>query len=172
MRQLGGFRGWKLYVYDTLRNLWHIEDDTHATHFTLWRGNLYFLDAAGIIKCAMLRGAEAPDNVEIESDVPWSAEFADMVDNTPNRKGMTKFQIRLRLDPGANVKVYIKFDSDDNWMLVHCVIAPDVKRSYYLPIIPRRTDHYRLKLVGTGTCEIYSLVRERYLGSELTNKSE
>ena len=41
------------------------------------------------------------------------------------------------------------------------------KRSYYLPIIPRRGDHYRMKIVGKGGCRIYSLVREYYSGSEL-----
>lgn len=49
-------------------------------------------------------------------------------------------------------------------------LTADAKRSYYLPIIPRRSDHYRLKLTGTGGCRIYSLVRETYSGSELKSQ--
>jgi hypothetical protein len=41
------------------------------------------------------------------------------------------------------------------------------KRSYYLPIVPRRGDHYRIKIEGTGGCRVYSLAREYYIGSEL-----
>ena len=172
MRRMGVPKKWQFYVYDTLRNMWHIEDDTHAAYFTLWRGNVYFLNADGEIWCVMLRGAEAPDDILLEPDVEWRAEFADMVDNNPNRKGMTKFQIRLRLDPGAEVRVYIRYDSETEWQLVQSAAYREKKSSYYLPIIPRRVDHYRLKLEGTGQCEIYSLVRERSIGSELTSAAE
>lgn len=41
------------------------------------------------------------------------------------------------------------------------------KRTYLLPIIPRRCDHYRLRLSGTGGCRVFSLTRQFYRGSEL-----
>jgi hypothetical protein len=40
------------------------------------------------------------------------------------------------------------------------------KRSFLLPIIPRRADHYRLKLTGEGTCRVESLTRQVYSGGE------
>jgi len=169
MRKLGTDDDWKLYVFDSLRNMWHIEDDTHATHFVFWRGNLYFLKKSGEIWCMMLRGAEAPEHMATEPAVGWSAEFADIADMSPNRTGIVKLQVRVRLEPGASGDIYLKFDAEDEWRRVHGAIEPKVKRSYYLPIVPRRVDHFRLRLVGTGGCEIYSLVRERYVGSELVN---
>ena len=42
-----------------------------------------------------------------------------------------------------------------------------MKRSFYLPIIPRRSDHFRIRFSGTGGWRLYSLVRESYSGSEL-----
>ena len=63
----------------------------------------------------------------------------------------------------------IQFDSDGVLEPVSSLEAA-AKRSYYLPIIPRRADHYRLKLEGTGACRVYSLVREFYSGSELKSK--
>ena len=42
-----------------------------------------------------------------------------------------------------------------------------VKRSFYLPVVPRRADHVRLKLEGEGMWRLYSLTREAYSGSEL-----
>ena len=44
-------------------------------------------------------------------------------------------------------------------------LRDDKKRSYYLPIIPRRCDHFRIRMSGQGECRLYSLVREVYTGS-------
>ena len=97
------------------------------------------------------------------------AEFGDFTEDNPNKKGVSKLQIRLELDEGARADVLIQFDSDGVWEPVSSLEAA-AKRSYYLPIIPRRADHYRLKLEGTGACRVYSLVREFYSGSELKSK--
>ena len=101
----------------------------------------------------------------------WFAEFADFTEEDPNKKGVSKIQIRLELEEGATVQVFLMFDSDGEWHQVNGALGEGVKRSYYLPIVPRRSDHYRLKLVGTGGCRIFSLVREYYTGSELRSKT-
>jgi hypothetical protein len=95
------------------------------------------------------------------------AEFGDFTGQDPNKKGLTKLQLRLELEEGATMQVYLQFDSDGVWHNVNSVLGEGAKRSYYLPIVPRRTDHYRLKLEGTGGCILHSLVAEAYSGSEL-----
>ena len=106
---------------------------------------------------------------EDEQRNEW-AEFGDFVENSPNKKGVSKLQVRLELDEGAEVQALIQFDSDGEWRKVNGVLGEGPKRSYYLPIIPRRGDHYRLRLEGRGGCRVYSLVREYYTGSELKSK--
>ena len=157
-----------LHVYDAQRGLWHTEDATHATHFARCGGNLYFLNDAGEIWIAG-NVREAPEGAAPEGPVTWMAEFGDFTEDNPNKKGVSKLQIRLELDEGARADVLIQFDSDGVWEPVSSLEAA-AKRSYYLPIIPRRADHYRLKLEGTGACRVYSLVREFYSGSELKSK--
>ncbi len=93
-----------------------------------------------------------------------AAEFGDFTEGDPNKKGLGKLQLRLELEEGASVTVWFQPDGGD-WMEVAALSSP-VKRSYYLPIIPRRCDHFRLKLTGTGLWKLYSLVRESYSGSE------
>lgn len=161
-----GSEDWRLYAYDTQNGVWHKEDETAATHFARLDGNLYCLNAQGEI---LLMGnvTNPPEGAVMESDMEWMAEFADFTDEDPNKKGLTKLQLRLELEEGATVKVYLQFDSDGVWQQVSGALGENTKRSYYLPIIPRRTDHYRLKLQGTGGCRIHSLVRESYSGSEL-----
>ena len=60
----------------------------------------------------------------------------------------------------------LQFDSDCVWSTVK-TLQTEVKRSYYLPIIPRLCDHFRIRMTGNGGCRLYSLVREVYNGSEL-----
>lgn len=156
---------WGLYVFDTQEGFWHKEDETHALSFAKWDGNLYFLNESGEI---WITGniQDPPEGTTEEPAVEWIAEFSDFTEKDPNKKGVSKIQIRLELDEGATVQVWIQFDSDGNWQKVSNALGEGAKRSYYLPIIPRRGDHYRLKLTGTGGCRVYSMVREYYSGSE------
>lgn len=151
---------WEMYVYDTRFNLWHKEDKTQALGFAREDGQLYFLDSAGKLWEV---NAREPD----EGDIEWFAEFGDFYDGEPNKKGVSKLQIRVELEDGAKMAAMLQFDSDGIWRPAGNILGQGEKRSYYLPIVPRRCDHYRLKLSGVGECRIYSVVRERYAGSEL-----
>lgn len=92
-------------------------------------------------------------------------EFADFVEHDPNKKGTSKIQVRVELDAGATLDVDIQFDSDGVWHRVRTLTA-STKRSFALPIIPRRSDHFRIKLTGKGGWRLWSLVRENYIGSD------
>lgn len=157
--------GWELYVYDTQRGLWHREDELQVSHFVRHDGNLYMLDAPGNIWIGGNPQGQ-PEGTEPEEILEWMAEFSDFTEEDPNKKGITKLQLRLELEAGASVQVWMQFDGDGQWQKVGSALSENVKRSYYLPIIPRRADHYRLKLTGSGGCRLYSLVREYYIGSE------
>lgn len=151
-------------VYDAQRGLWHIEDETEIIGFCRFNGNTYFLETGGgIYLTGTILGSEGDE----EADFDWAAEFGDFTDDDPNKKGVSKLQIRLELDEGAECTVYLQFDTTGDWIQAGQALQAGVKRSYYLPIIPRRGDHYRMKIEGTGGCRIYSLAREYYDGSEL-----
>lgn len=164
----------RLHVYDTRQGLWHTEDRTRATHFVRRGGDLCFLNDRGEIwwENPPLSRESGEDGAygTCEDEIAWWAEFGDFVENSPNKKGVSKIQIRLELEEGAEVQVLIQFDSDGEWRKVSGAIGEGGKRSYYLPIIPRRGDHFRLRLEGTGGCRVYSLTREYYTGSELKSK--
>ena len=123
-----------------------------------------------------LRGPQAEDLPSLSSENLFSREaeglvssfleFGDFYEGEPNKKGIGKLQVRMEVDAGAYVSLLIRYDSKAEWEAVK-TLAPEVKRSYYLPVIPRRCDHYRIKLAGKGDWQLYSLVRETYTGSEL-----
>lgn len=168
MRDPGGES--RLYVYDVQRGMWHIEDEMEAIALCRVDGDLYCLAADGAIQ--ILGEAKAvPEGAAEEERISWMAEFADFVHDDPNHKGVSKLQLRLGLEKGSRLTVLIQFDSDGVWRQVRTLIAPTLvalgdKRSYYLPIVPRRCDHYRIRLEGTGRASVYSMVRESYSGSE------
>ena len=158
---------WRLYVYDTRKGTWHIEDGTHATHFCRHGGNTCFLEDGGGI---WLTGnvQDPPEGSTEEADFAWYAETGDFVENDPNKKGLSKLQLRIELDEGAEAEVKMQFDSSGEWISAGGLLrGGGKKRSYYLPVVPRRADHYRIRIEGRGACRVYSLTREYYSGSEL-----
>ena len=139
-----------------------------------WNGELYFLAADGRL---LLNGnaRTAPAAAVRETEVSWMTEWADFYEYTtyssasvpiPQKKGIGKLLVRLELDEGASVKIEMQFDSAGVWREVKTLQA-EKKRSSYLPIVPRRCDHFRIRMTGSGGCRLYSLVREVYTGSEL-----
>jgi len=63
--------------------------------------------------------------------------------------------------------VKMRFDSEGDWLTVKVFQTDNVKKSFYLPIIPRRSDHFRIRIEGEGRFELWSLARENYKGSAL-----
>lgn len=153
-----------LYVYDTRTGLWHKESDYDFVDFVLWEGGLCGMTKGGDIWSLVSRRNAYPGSQE--AFVMWMVEFADFTEANPNKKGIGKVQIRLELEEEAWAQVWIQFDSDGIWHEMGQKLEAGIKRSHYLPVIPRRCDHYRLKITGTGGCKIYSLTREYYVGSE------
>lgn len=166
---------WHLFVYDTQRGLWHEEDNTQAVGFAYAEGNLYCLDAAGSL-WIQSPAQDPPTGATEEEDFDWFAEFSDATDDSPNKKEMTKIQIRMDLDAGATCTVKLRFDSSDEWLVPNQGVVEyaanetDKKRSYYMAFLPRRADHYRMRLEGNGGCRIYSIAIEYREGSEFKSR--
>ena len=155
------------YVYDTEYKLWHKEDSLEIVG-SGYAGGLFFAIPDGTIyadgsneaqiEWLLLKEEEAFDSF---------VEFADFTDENPNRKGVSKIQLRLDLEEGASVKAKIKLDGEreGEWKDISTISTTN-KRSYYLPIIPKRADHYKIRLEGKGEWRLHSLTVERYSGSE------
>lgn len=149
---------WTLYCYDTRTGLWHKEDGVHARWFARSDGVLYYLDATDNTLYSVGTGDC--------TDVHWMAETGDFTDGGPDKAGVLRLQMRFEPDAGTMVTVSLQFDSDGVWRPVRTVTA-DRKKSVILPIVPRRCDHWRVRIEGTGGCRLYGLTREYYAGSML-----
>lgn len=157
---------WHLFVYDTQKGMWHEEDDTQAIDFAYCEGNLYFLNAEGEI---WITGTitDPPSGCTEEEDFEWEAEFGDFTVGSPNKKDIRKILIRMELEKAAYCNVWVQLDSDGEWYQPQDgKLEDETKRSYTLAIVPRRADHYRIKLEGKGGCKVYSIAPELSEGSE------
>lgn len=162
---------WTIFTYDTRTNMWHKEDRKQVINFG-WNEEMYFLDSDGHL---WLNGntRTIPEDATQEDAFISIAEFADFVEAVTNsaqyaanKKGTSKLQVRIDLDAGSEVTIDMQFDSDGEWRKVS-TLNTTKKRSFYLPIIPRRSDHFRIRFTGKGQWRLHSLVRESYSGSEL-----
>jgi hypothetical protein len=150
-----------LFVYDTLKGMWHREDDTEAADFCNCRGDLYYIDYAdNQIKTVKGTG------VKETKPIKWSATTGVMGTDSPDKKYISRLDVRMKLDVGARVSFYAEYDSSGEYE--HLFTTPPSKslRSFAVPIRPQRCDHMRLKIVGEGDAKIFSICKTIEWGSD------
>lgn len=149
---------WNMFTYDVLKNIWLREDDTHAVDMTFYDGKVYFLAEEG--------GLYYIDKTADRSDIEWSATFCTMHETVNERKGYSKFHLRMDLSAGAWLAVDIKTDNDLQWKQVHTTHNEKAK-TVSIPIIPTRCDSIDIRLRGKGKCTIKTFIREFTVGSDV-----
>lgn len=161
--------GWHLFVYDSKVGLWHKEDNIQADAWCSCRNEMYFIDHADK-KIKTILGSGTVDT----SPVEWMAETGIITspnntgaypDLIANRKFVSRMQIRMALVLGAVVNAYIQYDSCDSWEHLWTMTGTSLK-TFSIPIRPRRCDHFKLRLVGTGECKIFSISKSIEQGSD------
>ena len=150
-----------LFCYDATKGIWTKEDDPGIRSMTYMDGVIYALAGTRIL----MLDNEGELNGEYGA-IESFAEFGDFSDGSPNRKAVSKVQLRLEIEEGAFVLVKIRYNSAGEWLTVKQIEAGK-KRSVYLPVIPHRCDHYRIRIEGAGGWTLYSMARELYVGSEV-----
>ena len=141
---------WHMFVYDTSRDLWHREDDTHALFFSKKNNELYFIDANSnnIMSALGTIGDKA-------SPIRWSATSGLIGYQYVNQKYISRVVFRMMLPRGSDADMYVEYDSSGIWK--HCGhMRGRGTNSFEINIKPLRCDHFRIKLEGVGKIRIYS----------------
>ena len=149
---------YSLFCYDVLRNLWLREDSTHALDMTFFEGCVHFINEAGELYRI--------DGTEDKTGVEWSATFCPFNETMNERKGYSKFHVRLDLDAGAWFAIDIKTDRDTKWRNIFTTYNERAK-TISVPIIPTRCDSVSIRLHGKGGCVVRTLIREFSTGSDV-----
>lgn len=158
--------GSRLLVLDTRRGAWYRESLPigSITDFTEHLGSL--LCAAGGIE------EIAHDNLESEligtkeGNVAWSCETGLIGYSTVEQKYVSRFNIRMSLAQDAYMDVLVQYDSDGVWHNQGRIQGVGT-RTFMLPVRPRRCDHFRIRLEGSGDVRIYSFAKIFEAGSDV-----
>lgn len=151
---------WHLFVYDTKRGIWHREDASHALAFTAWGDALYMLEADK----KQIWDLNGNGNAK-ETQIGWMAESGLIGYELVDHKYISRFNFRMKLGEGASCKLEIEYDSGGEWEDQGTISGAGID-SFVLPVIPRRCDHFRLRLSGEGEIWIYSISKYLERGSD------
>ena len=152
---------YNLFVYDVQKGMWHREDNTRALDFCNYGGELYYLDPTlGQIKT--VRGTGELETAPVE----WEAETGIICTDSPDKKYISRLDVRMSLELGARVYFYVQYNSMGAWEPLGTMTGTTLQ-SFGLPMKPRRCDHLRLKIVGVGEAKIYSICKTISEGSDI-----
>ena len=150
-----------LFVFDTVKGMWHREDHTEVMQFCNCRGELYYIDYSDMqIKTVL--GTGTPDTSPIE----WEAITGVIGTDSPDKKYISRIDVRMHIPVGSRVMFFIEYDSDGHWQYLFTMTGMKLK-SFPVPIRPLRCDHLRIKIVGEGDAKIYSICQTFEQGSDL-----
>lgn len=149
---------WHLFTYDVLKNIWLREDNTQAVDMVFHDGKVHYIDSGGTLYVI--------DKTAERKDIEWGATFCTLHETINERKGYSKFHLRMDLSAGAWIAVDIKTDNDTRWQQVYTTHNTKAK-TVSIPIIPTRCDSIDIRIRGKGECTIKAFVREFTTGSDV-----
>ena len=157
---------YSLFAYDPKNGLWCKEDDTNALLFCKHKDDLYYIDAKDNTMKSI--GGSLLFDVEekgIEENVKWFAESGPIGYSSPDNKYVGRITLRITMESGTNVDLFIQYDSVGEWEHKYNMSGQGT-RTYSIPLIPKRCDHFRYKISGNGACKIHSITKTLEEGSE------
>lgn len=158
--------GSRLLVLDTRRGAWYRENLPigSITDFTEHLGSL-LCAAGGIEEIAHDNQVSELIGTE-EGNVAWSCETGLIGYSTVEQKYVSRFNIRMSLARDAYMDVLVQYDSDGVWHNQGRIQGVGT-RTFILPVRPRRCDHFRIRLEGSGDVRIYSFAKIFEAGSDV-----
>lgn len=158
--------GSRLLVLDTRRGAWYRENLPAGSiiDFTEHLGSL-LCAAGGIEEIAHDNQVSELSGTE-EGDVAWSCETGLIGYSAVEQKYVSRFNIRMSLARDAYMDVLVQYDSDGVWHNQGRIQGVGT-RTFMLPVRPRRCDHFRIRLEGSGDVRIYSFAKIFEAGSDV-----
>ena len=157
---------YSMFVYDTKNGIWCKEDDTNALFFCRHKDDLYYIDNKD--KTMKSVGGtllyDVPEKAT-EGKFNWLVESGAIGYSSPDNKYVGRINLRITLETGSNVDFFIQYDSCGEWEHKFNMNGNGT-RTYSIPIIPKRCDHFKYRIKGMGGCKIHSVTKTIEEGSD------
>lgn len=156
-----------LFAYDQKTGIWCKEDNTDVLYFCKHGDDLYYIDMADK-KMKSVLGTLPFDVAEKEEEgkFDWYVESGNIGYASPDNKYIARVNVRIGMEFGTNVDFYLQYDSSDKWEHKFNMCGTGT-RTYTIPVIPKRCDHFKYKLVGNGGCKVFSITKTIEQGSDI-----
>ena len=157
---------YNLFVYDSKNGIWCKEDNTNALAFCRHKDELYYIDNKDNTMKS-IGGTLLYDVPEkgTEDKIDWFVESGAIGYSSPDNKYVGRINLRITLEFGTNVDFYLQYDSSGEWEHKFNMSGTGT-RTYSVPIIPKRCDHFKYKIKGRGSCKIHSVTKTIEEGSD------
>ena len=150
-------------VYDSNRGVWHKEDNLNVTEFCPVEDDIYYIEPSAA-SSQTLRSVYGSGG-QTTTPVPWHVETGWFGLSEADKKYISRLNVRLSLDRGANAIISIQYDNSGVWERLCNVIRRDIN-PFTVPIKPKRCDHFKLRFEGAGKVTIYSIAKTIAQGSD------
>ena len=157
---------YNMFAYDSKNGIWCKEDNTKAMVFCRHKDELYYIDAIDNTMKS-ISGTVIYDVPEkaIEKEFDWFVESGAIGYSSPDNKYVGRINLRITLEFGTNVDFFLQYDSCGEWEHKFNMSGTGT-RTYSIPIIPKRCDHFKYKIKGKGNCKIHSVAKVIEEGSD------
>ena len=166
-----------LFVYDVSKGMWHKEDNTQVDAFCSCHGELYYI---GITDAKNIAEDEAVEQIPYTNQiktmfgsgiqdgepVKWMAETGIIGVTSPDKKYISRLNVKMSLAVGSRVHFFIQYNSSGDWEHIATMVGTSLK-TFSMPIRPKRCDHMRLKIEGEGEAKVYSIIKTIEEGSDV-----
>ena len=157
---------YSMFAYDSKNRIWCKEDNTNALVFCRHKDELYYIDNKD--KTMKSVGGTLLYDVsekKTESKFDWYVESGAIGYSSPDNKYIGRINLRITLEFGSNVDFFLQYDSNGEWEHKFNMSGKGT-RTYSIPIIPKRCDHFKYKIKGYGNCKIHSVTKTIEEGSD------
>ena len=157
---------YSMFVYDSKSGIWCKEDNTKVLSFCRHKDDLYYIDG----KDNTMKSVggtllyDVPEKTT-EGKFDWFVESGAIGYSSPDNKYVGRINLRITLEFGTNVDFFLQYDSRGVWEHKFNM-SGNGTRTYSIPIIPKRCDHFRYKITGKGGCKIHSVTKTIEEGSD------
>lgn len=143
----------KIFTLDTRKGLWHREIADCPIHAMIEYDHRLYIGAQDGMFIH-----EAMPYEEKEKNVKYMLESGEIGFETPDAKTLCRLDFRVKLALGTSFNVWIQYDSDGTWVEVvryKGTLATPKSETVY--VLPRRCDHFKYKITGSGDMKLYSI---------------
>ena len=151
-----------LFVCDTIKGMWHREDNLRVDFFCPCRNDIYYAEHNDRTHIKTLLGSGTPDTAPVK----WMAETGVIGCSSPDKKYGSRLTVRMSLNVGTNVRFFVQYDSCGEWEHIFTMTGTKLA-SLSVPVRPKRCDHFRLRIVGDGDAKVYSITKVLEQGSDV-----